>query len=217
MVGKRWRDSRPVMRGTRIAVQHRHRRPRAHPPHKNPPTDIAKQDIDMIACGPPHLDTVHGRQYAQRGVRLYGLPMERETPVVWMPGGVRTEIHLASEDTGGAFCLLVDEPPVGWSLPPHRHSNTAETIHILEGDFLVEIDGDPSRLSAGETIHVPKGEIHSSANVGKQPGRRVVLFSPAGMERFFMEAGVPTADSEIDLPGALASAVRHGWEFMPGA
>ena len=58
------------------------------------------------------------------------------------------------------------------------------------------------------------GVVHSSANVGEQPGRRVVLFSPAGMERFFREVGVPTADSPIDLGTALASAVSHGWEFV---
>jgi len=146
---------------------------------------------------------------------LYVLTVARETVVVWMPGGVRTEIHLDSEDTGGAFCLLVDQPPVGWSLPAHRHRNEAETIHILEGDFSIEIDGEPSRLSAGETVHVPKGAIHSSANVGAQPGRRVVLFSPPGMERFFLEAGLPNPDGEVDLRVALAAAVRHGWEFVP--
>jgi len=32
---------------------------------------------------------------------------------VWMPGGVRTEIHLAGEDTAGTFCLIVDHPPAG--------------------------------------------------------------------------------------------------------
>jgi quercetin dioxygenase-like cupin family protein len=140
--------------------------------------------------------------------------MARETLVVWMPGGVRTEIHLTSEDTGGAFCLLVDYPPVGWSLPAHRHLNEAETIHIVEGDFVMELDGQRSRLSAGESVHVPRGVIHSGANVGEHPGRRVVLFSPAGMERFFQEAGVPAADRDIDLGAALSSAVSHGWEFI---
>lgn len=131
-----------------------------------------------------------------------------------MPGGVRTEIHLTSEDTGGAFCLLVDQPPSGWSLPAHRHSNEAETIHIVEGDFVIEIDGERSRLCAGETVHIPMRAIHSSANVGERVGRRVVLFSPAGMERFFQEAGMSSADAAIDPGAALASAIRHGWEFI---
>ncbi len=130
-----------------------------------------------------------------------------------MPGGVRTEIHLTAEHTACAFCLLVDQPPAGWSLPAHRHREHAETIHIIEGDFVIELAGERLPLSAGHTIHVPRGAIHSTANVGEHAGRRVVLFSPAGMERFFLEAGVPTADSEIDLRSALASAVRHGWEF----
>ncbi len=137
--------------------------------------------------------------------------------VVWMPGGVRTEIHLAGDDTRGAFCLLVDHPPAGWSLPAHRHANEAETIHILAGDFEMDLDGTPTRLSAGETVHIPQGITHSSANIGRQAGRRVVLFSPAGMEHFFLEAGAPTPDSEPDLAAALACATRHGWQFLTQA
>ncbi len=134
-----------------------------------------------------------------------------------MPGGVRTEIHLAAEDTGGAFCLLVDHPPPGWSLPAHRHRNEAETIHIVEGDFEIEVDGARLRLSGGQTVHVPRGAVHSGANVGEQPGRRVLLFSPAGMERFFLEAGAPGPGEELDAAGTLAHATRHGWEFVaPG-
>jgi len=130
-----------------------------------------------------------------------------------MPGGVRTEIHLAGEDTAGAFCLLVDHPPASWSLPPHRHANEAETIHILEGTFEIDLEGTPTRVSAGESIHIPQGVTHSTRNVGPRAGRRVVLFSPAGMEHFFLEAGQPTADSEPDLRAVLACATRHGWQF----
>lgn len=130
-----------------------------------------------------------------------------------MPGGVRTEIHLSGQDTVGAFCLLVDHPPVGWSLPVHRHANEAETIHIVEGEFEMELDGAPTKLSAGETIHVAQGVAHSGGNVGQRTGRRVVIFSPAGMERFFLEAGQTTSDSEPDLAAVLASATRHGWQF----
>ncbi|MCW3018819.1 MAG: Cupin domain protein [Solirubrobacterales bacterium] len=146
-------------------------------------------------------------------VASYGLWMARETSVVWMPGGVRTEIHLTADDTEGAFCLLVDQPPRGWSLPAHRHHNDAETIHIVEGEFVIDVDGESSRMSAGQTIHVPRGVVHSSANVGDDAGRRVVMFSPAGMERFFLEAGAPADDAEMDLGAALTAAVRHGWEF----
>lgn len=134
--------------------------------------------------------------------------------VVWMPGGVRTEIHLGAGDTGGAFCLLLDEPPGGWSLPAHLHRGAAETIHIVVGEFWMEVGGKRSILAGGQTIHIPAGTVHAGGNAAQAPGRRMVIFSPGGMERFFLEAGAPAAASEVDAAAALASALRHGWEFV---
>lgn len=141
--------------------------------------------------------------------------MARDVRVVWMPGGVRTEIHLATEDTEGAFCLLVDHPPPGWSLPAHRHRNESETIHVLDGEFEMEIDGTSMHVSAGQTVHVPRGVLHAGGNVGERQGRRVLVFSPGGMERFFLDVGAPTPDGEIDIAALLAAATSHGWEFAP--
>jgi quercetin dioxygenase-like cupin family protein len=132
---------------------------------------------------------------------------------VWLPGGVRTEIHVRGADTDDAFCLLVDEPPEGWALPSHRHADEDETIHVLEGDFDVEIDGDTSRLTPGRTIHIPRGAWHSSRNAGRRAGRRIVIFSPAGMERLFTEIGRAAPDAEFDLREVIDAAERHGWEF----
>lgn len=131
-----------------------------------------------------------------------------------MPGGVRTEIHLGGQDTGGAFCLLVDEPPVGWALPAHRHRGVAETIHVLAGDFDMAIDGRQTRLTAGQTVHVPGDVAHAGANIGSVTGRRMVIFSPAGMEKFFLELGTASADEVIEPTAALACATRYGWEFV---
>jgi quercetin dioxygenase-like cupin family protein len=131
-----------------------------------------------------------------------------------MPGGVRTEVHLTAEDTAGAFCLLADEPPPGWSLPAHRHGNEAETIHVVSGAFAMEVDGRRLRVEAGQTVHVPRGVVHAGGNVGDGPGRRVIVFSPAGLERFFLETGAPAPDVETDRAQALAAATRYGWEFV---
>jgi quercetin dioxygenase-like cupin family protein len=140
--------------------------------------------------------------------------MAAEPEVVWMPGGVRTEIQLTGADTGGAFCLLVDEPPTGWSLPAHIHTDAAETIHVLEGEFEMTVDGATERLGPGQTLHVPAGVVHAGGNLGAGLGRRVLIFSPAGMEEFFREAGTPSPDAVVDSGAALASALRHGWRFV---
>ena len=140
--------------------------------------------------------------------------MPTEPPVVWMPGGVRTEIHLTGEDTGGAFCLLVDHPPSGWSLPPHIHKDAAETIHVIEGEFEMTIDGVSERLGPGQTVHVPAGVVHSGANVDSRAGRRLLTFTPSGMEEFFREAGAPSRTAEVDRAATRDLALRHGWQFM---
>lgn len=131
-----------------------------------------------------------------------------------MPGGVQTEIHLDTQATGGAFCLLVDHPPGGWSLPAHLHHGVAETIHILKGEFDMNIAGQRSRVAPGQTVHIPADVVHAGANVGATTGRRIVIFSPSGMERFFLEAGTSSRDIEVDVTAALAAANRHGWRFI---
>jgi quercetin dioxygenase-like cupin family protein len=140
--------------------------------------------------------------------------MGSEPQVVWMPGGVRTEIHLTGADTGGAFCLLVDEPPAGWSLPAHIHVDAAETIHVLEGEFEMTVAGATARLGAGQSIHIPAGVVHAGGNVGADRGRRLIVFSPAGMEEFFREAGTASPEAEADRGAALQAAARHGWRFV---
>jgi quercetin dioxygenase-like cupin family protein len=137
----------------------------------------------------------------------------RERDSVWMPGGVRTEIHLDGEETGGSFCLLVDEPPTGWALPTHLHSEESETIHIVEGEFEMITDGERSILGPGDTAHVPVGIEHSGANLGASPGRRIVIFSPAGMEELFRELGTHDPSQLVDAGIALAAATRFGWRF----
>jgi hypothetical protein len=74
--------------------------------------------------------------------------------------------------------------------------------------------GRCTRLIAGQTLYVPAEAIHAGGNIGATPGRRVVIFSRAGMENFFLEIGAPSADIEIEPGAALATAIRHGWRFI---
>ncbi len=132
---------------------------------------------------------------------------------MWLPGGVRTELHLTGEDTGGAFCLLRDELPPGWALPAHRHPHAAETIHVIDGELGARVDGAAERIAgAGETVHIPACALHVTRNAGDGRLRRLVVFSPAGMERFFLEAGAAEPEG-LDARTAIEAALRNGWEF----
>ena len=125
-----------------------------------------------------------------------------------LPGGVRARIHVSGAETGGAFVLLTDEAPAGWALPPHRHANESETIHITAGALWMDIEGERRELRAGDTIHVPRGTLHAGGTLGDDPVRRVVIFAPAGMEHFFTALAATTDPAEM-----ARLAAEHGWTF----
>jgi len=134
---------------------------------------------------------------------------------LYLPGGVRAEIRLTGEDTGGAFCLLVDEAPPGWELPPHRHAAESETIHVVAGTMWLSIEGDEERfeVTAGSTVHLPAGMLHAGGTLGDEPLERVVVFSPAGIESFFAAIGTEDPSQAVDLETVGRLALEHGWEF----
>jgi hypothetical protein len=77
----------------------------------------------------------------------------------------------------------------------------------------MNIDGQASVLGPGHTVHVPPGVIHSGGNVGARAGKRVVMFSPAGIEGFWLEIGKPQSGGTFDNREVLVAARRWGWDF----
>jgi quercetin dioxygenase-like cupin family protein len=105
--------------------------------------------------------------------------------VLRLPGGVEAGIHVRGSETGNAFALLTDVCPPGWTLPRHRHAREAETIHITAGALWLEVDGQRREMHPGDTAIIPSGTLHSGGTLSVEPVRRVLVFSPAGMEQFF--------------------------------
>ena len=55
---------------------------------------------------------------------------------------------------------------------------------------------------------IPAGSLHATATAGDEPVHRVLVFSPAGMEEFFVALATATD------PAAMRDlATRYGWSF----
>jgi uncharacterized RmlC-like cupin family protein len=73
---------------------------------------------------------------------------------------------------------------------------------------------------AGSFVVVPRGVAHRPSNPGPEPTRVLLVFSPAGMDRFFEEAaegrvplaGPPPNDPE-DLERLETFTEKYGYEF----
>jgi len=68
----------------------------------------------------------------------------------------------------------------GGSAPPnHLHPSQEEHFEILEGAIQVRLDEEPSELSQGDELDVPRGTPHTMWNAGDSPTRTRWITSPA--------------------------------------
>lgn len=73
--------------------------------------------------------------------------------------------------------------------PPHYHENEAELFLVLNGEIEIIMDGQWSKLQAGESVVVPKGVVHTFHNKTSQDVDWVTTWSPKGFAQFFKDFG----------------------------
>ena len=126
-------------------------------------------------------------------------------------GNFRAEILASAEQTSGEFTLLktLSEPP-GFGPPLHRHRDSAEAFFVLEGEYLMFLEQEQSACPAGSFVYVPRGAAHTFKVTSAEPGKKLNLFTPAAMVRFFEELAAAEADGTIspDVLGEIAERSR---------
>ncbi len=101
-------------------------------------------------------------------------------------------ITVTGEDTGGRFCVIDMHVPPGGGPPPHRH-DFEETFILLEGEIEATFRGKKSTVRAGDTVNIPANAPHQFHNASASATRMLCICSPAGQEKFFIQAGTPVA------------------------
>jgi quercetin dioxygenase-like cupin family protein len=110
---------------------------------------------------------------------------------VGVAGGTYS-ILVTGKDTAGRFCLIDLHIPPGGGPPPHRH-DFEELFTILEGEIEATFRGKQITVRAGETINIPANAPHTFQNKSDQAARILCTASPAGLDEFFLEVGIPLA------------------------
>jgi quercetin dioxygenase-like cupin family protein len=124
-----------------------------------------------------------------------------------LPNPVGGEITFAfrGEETGGRLMALVTIAAPGEGPPLHTHANEDECLVVLEGTMRFRLGDDIEDAPAGSLVFVPRGAVHTWQNVGDSPARMLVLFTPAGMERFFENFAV---EGDVPSPQAFERAAE---------
>jgi quercetin dioxygenase-like cupin family protein len=65
----------------------------------------------------------------------------------------------------------------------HSHPEHEEALYVLEGFAEQWVDRDRRVIGPGEVVHVPKGVVHATYNVGHEMLRLLAVWCPALGER----------------------------------
>ena len=136
--------------------------------------------------------------------------------------GDRYHFQVLGDETNGAFAMFEAFVPPQHGPPPHVHHREDEVFYVIEGEFTFTIAGQPVLATAGQTIFGKRDIPHTFRNSGEKPGRLIIIVTPAGLERFFMEVGIPldspqsppVEPASADIARLLAAAPRYGVEIL---
>src|SRR5262249_355091 len=125
------------------------------------------------------------------------------------------------EDTNGKYALIEALVGPGGGPPPHVHTRTDEGFYSLEGEITFTVNGERVGATAGMFANMPVGTPHSFKNESNKPAKMLVSVAPAGLEKMFMEIGVPLAEGATtalpptreDIEKLLAIALKYGIEI----
>jgi len=95
---------------------------------------------------------------------------------------------VSTADSGGALVVSEIAHYAKGGPPRHVHHNQDEWFHVVEGEYVIEIDGELSRLTPGDSAFGPRGVPHGWAHLRNGRGRIAFVAAPAGrLEEFFLE------------------------------
>jgi quercetin dioxygenase-like cupin family protein len=113
-------------------------------------------------------------------------------------GGLHTWLATATE-TAGAFLLFEFLGEQGKVTPVHIHPASDETFFILDGEILLDLEGERRTLSEGGIAVVPRGLSHAFMVTSAQ-ARFLTLQTPGTDEAFYRLASEPAPDGSQPIP-----------------
>ena len=137
----------------------------------------------------------------------FGIVAAGEGQAAWLVGDTYT-LKATAEQTGGLFGLVEASVRVGGGPPPHVHSREDEAFYLLDGELEILTDGQVATARAGDFVYLPRGSVHSFRNTSSGSTRMLILVTPGGFERFFVDAGRPARAGEPAPPADPADFAR---------
>lgn len=128
-------------------------------------------------------------------------------------GGFQMTVKATSEQTIGAFTLLEAEEPAGFGPPLHIHRDAAEAFYVVDGEYIIFIEGRETLCPAGSFIFIPAG-IEHGFRVGRVASRKLNLYTPAAMVGYFDAVAAAVKAGDVDPDKLSEIALRYSMEVV---
>ena len=118
---------------------------------------------------------------------------------MWFAGGGVFTWKATAAETGGAFLMFEDHMERGKVTPYHAHPEQDETIYVLDGELVVNVEGQEHRVASGGLFIAPRGVPHAFM-VTSERAHILTVQTPGSGESFYRECGEPVAAGEDPRP-----------------
>ncbi|GAB5522430.1 MAG: hypothetical protein Roseis2KO_03020 [Roseivirga sp.] len=132
----------------------------------------------------------------------------------WNIFGLQIVGKIFSEDTNGAYSVIVSTTPPDGGAPPHIHEVEDELFYVLEGEFSFTCGEDTFLAKKGAVVVLPKGKPHSFKNTGGTTGRMMNTITPGGFEQFFEEVDQLPKNGPPDPVTLSNLAMKYKLRFL---
>lgn len=108
-------------------------------------------------------------------------------------GNFSMSVKIDADGSAGALSMLEAAEPPGFGPPMHIHRDAGEAFYVLGGEYRIFLGDDEIRCPAGSFVWVPPGVVHGF-RVGGVPSRKLNIYAPAAMVRYFDELSASLRD-----------------------
>ena len=135
--------------------------------------------------------------------------------------GIIYKIIISGNQTENKYSIIEITFPSGEEseIPLHKHGNESLVMHVIEGKFSFKYGKKTIEGNKDTVLRFEKDISHSYRKIGKDQGKLLVTYTPAGLENFFRELGKSTmkdVKKSIQLDPIIVHLLEnnYNWRFV---
>lgn len=136
----------------------------------------------------------------------------------WFLGGGTHTWKALAEETDNSMLVFEDELERGKVTPMHLHEDADEALYVIEGEIVLNVEGQESVVGAGGFTFAPRGCAHAFV-VTSDHARILCIQTPGSGQAFYRNASEPATESgtgPVDFDRLKEVAIETGATTIVG-